>query len=202
MSKIKQYINKKIFQPRIIRDRRNRFNLPPMSVISSDCSGGVLCHDYGLPLDSPTVNLIIEDDNFISFCRNLPKYLQEELIDGGFDKNNGYPIAYCGDIIIKGIHYHTFNDLLLTWNRRRQRVHYDNLVYIMTERQIINPDSFDSFMRLDGKKLFLSSESFAAEHDRAVGLKEFDRMFMFDGYSGHRYMDKEFNFAKWYLNYN
>lgn len=201
MSKIKQFINKKIVQPTIIRNRRNEFDLPPMTVISSDCSGGVLCHDYGLPLDSPTINLIIEDSDFISFCQNLPKYLQYQLIDGGLDKNNGYPIAYCGDIKIKGVHYHTFDDLSVTWNRRKARVHYDNIVYIMTQRQIITPGSFDSFMKLDGKKLFLSSENFAAEHDTAVGLNNFDRMFLFDGYSGHRYIDKEFNFAKWYYNH-
>lgn len=158
----------------------------------------MLCHDYGLPLDSPTVNLIIEGKDFIKFCSNLSHYLLCDLTEGGKCPEGEYPIAYCDDIKILGVHYKSFLELKETWNRRKKRVHQE-IVYLMTERQLTDESDYLDFISLKGRKLFLSSQEFATKNQNALGLHEFDRMFIFKGLSGHRYLDSEFNFAEWFL---
>ena len=196
---LKQGINKAITQPALIHKRVKKYNLEPMTIISSDCSGGVICHDNGLPLDSPTVNLIISGNDYIQFCRNLDCYLAMKLIDGGRDPNYGYPIAYCGDVKILGVHYHQFSDLEAAWERRKQRVHRERIIFLMTERQLDNDADLDHFASLTGRKLFLCSADFQKTYDFVLPLKEFDRMFLFDGFSGRRFIENELDFAKWYL---
>lgn len=198
IKKIQQGINKKIMQPIVIRKRKRKWGLQPITIISSDCSGGILCHDYGLPLDSPTVNLMIEGKDFIKFCSNLSYYLECDLIEEKIHPECDYPIAYCDDIRILGVHYKSFLELKETWDRRKKRVHQE-MVYLMTERQLTNEKCYSEFFSLKGRKLFLSSKEFALKNDKALGLLEFDRMFMFKGLTGHRYLDVEFNFAEWLL---
>lgn len=198
MGKYLQAVNKLIFQKINIFKRKKKYNLLPMTIISSDCSGGCLLHDYGLLLDSPTVNLIIEGKDFIDFCNNIDFFLTLELEEDKTAESR-YPVAYCGNIKIHGIHYHSFEDLKNTWNRRKQRIHKDNLVYLMTERQIVNEEDFDLFMQISGRKLFFSSVEFARNHKGAIGLGSFDSMFLFNGITGKRNIEKDFNFGEWCL---
>lgn len=40
ITKIRQELNKKCIQPMIVKYRKKKYQLPPMSIIASDCSGG------------------------------------------------------------------------------------------------------------------------------------------------------------------
>ena len=55
ITKCLQGMNKLFFQKPLILSRKRMFDLSDLSIISSDCSGGVLCHDYGIQFNSPTV---------------------------------------------------------------------------------------------------------------------------------------------------
>lgn len=196
MRKYQQAINKYLIKP-LFRGKKD-FGLEPVTIISSDCCGGLFCHDNYLPLDSPTVNLIIEGTDYIKFCLSLEKYLSIELTDGGKDPVKNYPIAYCEDIKIYGVHYKSFQELNLAWTRRKKRIH-KSIIFCMTERQITDEKQFNAFMKLQGKKLFLSSKEFAQNHEGAKGIENFDKMFLFAGLSGRRYIDFEFDFADWLI---
>lgn len=199
MGKILQGINKKLFQKSVIINRKKKYNLPPISIFSSDCSGGVLLHDYGLPLDTPTVNLIIEGEDFLKFCRRWEYYLAQPLVAA---PSSTYPIALCDDVRIQGVHYHSFDELDTAWNRRKKRVHKDNIVFLFSSRQISTVEVLEQFLSISGKKIVLCPEHYewVLDEEHFVELHEFEKEFMFSGFSGHRYIDKDFNFADWYCN--
>ena len=199
MGRLQQGLNKYFFQVGVIRYRK-KYALPPITIISSDCSGGVLLHDYGLPLDTPTVNLIIEGTDFVKLCSNLDHYMNTPLALK--EHTAPYPIALCDDITIKGIHYHSFSELNDAWTRRKERIHRDNIVYLLSACQISDRNMLEQFLALPGRKIVFCPQNYSLilDNNNFVPLRKFEQMFMFSGLSGHRNIDKDFNFAQWYLN--
>lgn len=72
-NKIKTYIWKWKHEKRNIENRK-RLKNKEISIISTNCIGGVLSHDLGLQFKSPTVNLFFRAEDFIKFCENLEYY--------------------------------------------------------------------------------------------------------------------------------
>lgn len=122
--------------------RRTKLKNHNFSIISNTCVGGVISNSLGERFNSPTVNLIIFPDEFIVFCNNLKKYstcpmeepLEHEKPEGTFPyplgiirgKQNGLP-----DIIIRFVHYISFDDAKKKWEERFKRVNYDNIFILM-----------------------------------------------------------------------
>ena len=73
------------------------------TILSCNCAAGIIYHRYDHPFLSPTINLWIEQNEFLKFVSNLDYYLSRELrfVDAGV----GYPVAECGDIKIWFNHY-------------------------------------------------------------------------------------------------
>lgn len=110
-----------------IRLRNNGF-----SIICQNCIGGVIYHNLGLPFLSPTINLWMEEKDFYRFAANLKHYLSLELqFVSGIDNT---PTAWCGDILIHFNHYRSEEEAASKWYERRQRVNYDNLFFICSDR--------------------------------------------------------------------
>ena len=195
ITKCLQGMNKLFFQKPLILYRKRMFDLSDLSIISSDCAGGVLCHDYGIQFNSPTVNMIIDDMDFVKFCRNLKHYINQPLKK--FEAESLYPISYCDDIKIIGLHYHSFDELEKAWNRRKKRINFDNILYVMTERQIKSKTTFEEFQKIDGKKLVFASLEYPEKSDNIIKVEKFDKMFLFNGISGRRNLETNFNFGKW-----
>ena len=63
-------------------DRRNRKRIrnTDVSIIASNCNGGIISHDLGLQFRSPFVNLWIEPGDFVKLLSNLEEYLQCDLV--------------------------------------------------------------------------------------------------------------------------
>ena len=81
---------------------RSRFTNQDITILSMNCTGGILYHDLGLQFLSPTVNLYMKAEDFIKFCENLKCYLSiDEMIpckEPDIAENRKYPVAYLGDI--------------------------------------------------------------------------------------------------------
>lgn len=54
-------------------------DIPPVTILSSNCIGGVLGHELGWQFLSPTVNLWMWLKDFIKYCSRLRHYSQCEL---------------------------------------------------------------------------------------------------------------------------
>lgn len=136
----------------IIRLRlRNR----KFSIISSNCNGGVLCSDLGIPFNSPFVNLFIRASDFVKLCKNLKYYLDKDL---SFVKENDdiygfveYPTAYLDDIKIYFMHYTNEKEALDCWERRKKRINFDNLFFLFTDRSGCTYSDLENFDKLPYK---------------------------------------------------
>lgn len=106
----------------------------PISIISSNCIGGVILSELGLPSATPTINLYFESESYIEFISNLDFYLRkdlEEVIEDTFS----YPKGKLGDkVVIHFLHYSDFDSAKKKWDERKQRINWDNMFYILADR--------------------------------------------------------------------
>lgn len=113
------------------------------SLITNNCWGGVISHNYGMALCSPTVNLQILPEEFPDFCDNLKFYMKQDLIEcteltpwhrdymtNMFgDSFPDCPLGMIVDILVVFQHYTSFSDAKRQWEKRKARIDYDNIGY-------------------------------------------------------------------------
>lgn len=128
--------------------RAKNKNLNP-TILSGNCTGGVILHDLGLPFNTPTINWGISPANYIKLLQDPKKYFNAEVIDTGEMFDNGY-LANIADIRILFAHVKSFNEGLDNWNRRKARVNFDNLFVIMTDsNMIMEKFKYDDLLAFD-----------------------------------------------------
>ena len=132
-----------------LKYRRYNTNLTP-TIISSNCIEGVVYSDMKLKFQSPTINLYFSPKDFIKFCSNLKYYLSQPLVWIKSDVN--CPTGMLDDVIIYFLHYKSELEAELKWNERKQRVNYENLFFIMTDRDGCTYDDLKAFDTLNNCK--------------------------------------------------
>lgn len=116
------------------------------SVISNNCLGGVVTHYLGVRLNSPTINLFIEPDDYLLFLDNLKFYIYADIEDVS-SPDRPYPVGLLGGkIYLYFMHYHSFEEAVSTWRRRAERVNWDNLFVVI---QQINGCEYECLQRFD-----------------------------------------------------
>lgn len=143
------------------------------TIISNNCSGAYLYHDFGMRFDSPTILLQILPSEFPKFCKNLKEYMSYDLKEyenhskdhakemfyllGG---NNPYfPVGLLGDIAILFQHYKTFEEAKEKWNIRKQRMDYEHIGYVFVlERE--NKEAATEFGKLNLPNSLLFTRDF------------------------------------------
>lgn len=120
---------------RRIIDGRNRKKLKnkEFSIFASNCNGACICHDLGLQFRSPFVNLWLTAEDFVKLLEDPREYLAAplEFIE---DKKVAYPVARLKDITLYFEHYATQQEATEQWQRRSQRINWDDLYVLMTDR--------------------------------------------------------------------
>ena len=89
-------------------------------------------HKLGKKFLSPTINLWMHDEDVFKFVHNMDYYLSLPLRFVQTDA--GYPVAYCGDVLIYFNHYKSEQDAEDKWNERKARINRDNLFLICADR--------------------------------------------------------------------
>ena len=130
-----------------------------ISIISSNCFGGMISHLLGFKFNSPFVNLFLTERDFIKFLKDPLTYVDEKLIymgkeidrSGEFD----FPVCKLGDINIHMNHYKTFAEATQKWYDRIRRINWFNLcVEMFTD----DPNILEEFDKLPyGKKICFTS---------------------------------------------
>lgn len=120
---------------------RKKIKKDSFTIISNTCIGGVICHDLGKPFLSPTVNIYIRPKDFVKFCMNIKHYLEIPLTEIPYNADIGYPVARLDDIVLYCKHFKDFDEANDAWNRRKARIDWDNVYFIMTDRDFIPPVS-------------------------------------------------------------
>ena len=184
-----------------------------ITLLSQNCVGGVLYHMLGLPFDSPTINMFIENENFVKMAENPQHYFSvdaepdEECHIDRKDASLVYPTIKVDDIVLCCQHYKNCADAVAAWNKRRLRVDVHNLFVIACSwnldentdfvkridalpypKVIFTMDDFDfpSCVRLKGAKW--QKNSYGVVKPTLTG---------YDGLSGKRHFVDEFDFVKW-----
>ncbi len=158
--------NIKVIYRKILRMRMNKHNInrlivnidDPVSIISSNCIGGVILHELGLRFNTPTINLWFDPASYLKLISNLKYYCQADINEIPIDERHSYPRGIIeDDIIIHFLHYDSFSSAYNKWRERCKRINYNNLVFILTERDRLSLHQMIEFdqMNLNGKKLLL-----------------------------------------------
>lgn len=118
------------------------------SILSCNCTGGVMAHELGMRFMSPTVNLFMDCPDFIKLCERLEYYLSLDpvksehslawhLKDKNIDGSNTegeYPVLLLDDLTLFMVHYHSFEEAQNKWNERKKRIDLNNIRIIATDR--------------------------------------------------------------------
>lgn len=136
------------------------------TIISNNCVGGVVSHDYSLPFNSPFVNINISMEHFTYICRDLRGYMQEGLrevdvtpmVQSYFTETLGggkitFPVGRLAPpsldpVLIFFQHYTTFDEASGAWERRKKRMNYDHLFFIVAASAGQNEEWFRLFAEM------------------------------------------------------
>lgn len=186
---------------RAILARRFRC-IPPPTIFSFDCVGGVVSHELHLPFLSPTVNLFFDShDGFIDYLFHLDYYVGVELLPCPCGQENGrpYPIGVLPggslypDVKIHFLHYPTFEVAAAKWRERTARIVFDRICVIM---QVDRPERrlMERFAALPyARKVVLTYSSYDAPFVFPIrSLERFvpGRLLDYRGLLGRRYLDE------------
>lgn len=140
------------------RDRKRLTEkIKTTSIISMNCTGGIISHNLGLQFLSPTVNLYMNAEDFIKFCENLSYYIEINKFEKCTDKNiigdRTYPLAYLGDLTLYLVHYSSVEEAEKKWNERKQRINWDNIAIFNTDREGMTEELRNRFEKLPYRKV-------------------------------------------------
>ena len=130
---------------------RKRNHNKDFSLIVSNCMGGYIYHQLGLPFLSPTINLMIYQDEFQKFLSNMQYYLTLSFSDGGIQE--GVPVGMLGDIRVFFTHYKSYEEGVEKFKTRTQRINWENLYIIASDRDGVNETDLERLGDIDCKKL-------------------------------------------------
>lgn len=152
----------------INRKNRSRLTNKDFTVISSDCTGGMILHDLKQRFNSPTVNMYIDASDYIKFIKNMQHYLNcemEEIVQTEYT----YPCASLDDIVLHLVHYNSVDQAREKWNERKKRINWNNMYYIMNDRNNCSKEDIDAFFNLNfNHKLFVSSKPLKEYNNTSV----------------------------------
>lgn len=140
-----------------------RLNNSNVSILSNNCLGGIIYNQLGLKAMSPTINMLCRSGKeYITFINNYEYYLDQEMKvfsenlpnqnDRMVSESNFNYLKGClgtGEIVWLFIHDIYAEKAVETWNRRRRRGNFDNVVVLMT---IINDVDAEVFSQLPMKR--------------------------------------------------
>lgn len=203
---LKQGINKKLILPIKIYYRKKKYNLNDLSIISCNCIGGIISHDYGLEFKSPTVNLYFNSEDFIKFVENLKYYINQDLVF--LEKHiEGYPICQLDDITIHFVHYNSFKDCKEKWDKRKLRINFENILCIFTNQNNCTYELVERFSKIPYKKIMFSSCKYekydfvyyipSSSKNIKQNKNPVDDSMIFRGLTGKRNYEKYFDLVKY-----
>lgn len=190
---------RKVFYNKYINYRRNVLNFffasahrkklkKDFTIISNNCWGGLLYPYYGLPYMSPTAGLYFFDEDYIKFVSNLEEYIQfdlkfinayhskhrKQLFEKGQEK---CPIGVLGDVEIVFLHYKTQEEAKTKWDRRKQRICWDNIILKFSQSKKTKIEVMEQFDKLPYKKVIfvikdyhLKSQIIYPEYEKIGGI--------------------------------
>lgn len=191
LRKVRNWVNR-------LRLRKREFSL-----FASNCNGACILHDLGLPFRSPFVNLCLNAPDFMKILESPREYLAaplEFIEDSGCD----YPVARLLDVTLHFMHYGTAAEAEEQWRRRCQRVNWDDVFVLMTDKDGCDDALLRRFDALPYKHKAIFTHVPHPEIASAVYIPGFEEetevgncVEFINGWSGKRYYDY-FDYVSWF----
>ncbi len=122
----------------LVAERRKKYcmkrlrmlNNKDITIISNNCVAGIIYHDLGLQFKTPTINLRIPFDDFLTFAEDLYGFLSEE-VEEVKNSDETFPVGkICHDgktVILEFMHFSSFEEAKDRWDARKKRVDPSNI---------------------------------------------------------------------------
>ena len=90
-------------------------------------------------------------------------------------KNNGQnvPIGLLGDVEIVFLHYCSATEAYVKWNRRKNRIHWDNIYYKFSQMNDCKEEHLIAFDKLETSRKFMFTSSYRPDLSSAIHMKCF-----------------------------
>lgn len=150
---------KRFWDRRLIKNR-------DFTLISNNCWGGHAYRYFGRNYTSPTVGLYFSSKDYLKFVYNLRYYLSldlkfiplegsrfEETVKKSGKKN--VPIGVLDDVYIVFLHYKTEEEAYKKWNRRKERVNFDNIIIKFSDLGPASEETLKKFSELPFENKFM-----------------------------------------------
>lgn len=182
--------------------KRDRIIPNDVSIISSNCIGGLIYHNTNHRFLSPTINMYFTANDFLTFVENLEEFVSLKPVLSERDTVEvGFPVFLLSNkgknVKLYFKHYNSAEEALSKWEERKQRINFNKVVIIMTDRDGFDLSCFNRFCNLKYKKVLYSSKNY---HDKnVVFIKKFKKenqvgiMTDFADFFGKRYFEKYFD---------
>lgn len=184
---------------RIIREKLDGI---PFTIFSNNCLGGIFYHDAGRKFNSPTINLSLDGPDFIRFLEN-PRYylsLEPKFIQIG----KPFPVAQFDDVEVNFVHYHSEEEALDAWNRRKERIDWDHIFIVATDHDgLYIPELLARFDALPYQNKIVFTAKDYPQYPWAIQVPQFKKrnnvriMTAFADFMGRRYYETCFDIAGW-----
>lgn len=129
------------------------------TIISNNCWAGKAYQYLDMPYLSPTVGLYFFAEDYLHFVSNLRYYLSLDLafisaeesryVDILRERNQlDVPIGVLDDVEIVFLHYKSRSEAKEKWDRRKQRVNYENVILKFSNMNLCTAEcmkKFDAF---------------------------------------------------------
>lgn len=173
------------------------------SVFASNCNGACICHDVGIPFNSPFVNLWMKPSDFIEFLKSPREYLKLPLAFQQ-EKSVTYPVAKLGDLTIWFEHYASNEEAARAWDRRCKRILWDRLFILMTDRDGCTYEDLQTFDALPYEHKVVFTHRPYPELASAFCIPGFEKAScvgvcseFVNGHTGKKWYDA-FDYVKWF----
>ncbi len=157
------------YRKKKLRQLRNR----DFTILASNCCGTFMYYDLRLPYLTPTVNLTIDINDLIKMVSNLKWYMEQEIVEIK-EENGEYPAGMCGDIRINFVHYDSFEEGVCKWEERKQRINWNNLFIVGTERDGCTYETLKRFEQLPYTNKVIFTHIEYPEFSSAYYIKGFE----------------------------
>ncbi|MCR5809448.1 MAG: DUF1919 domain-containing protein [Clostridiales bacterium] len=175
------------------------------TILCSNCIGGVIYNRLNKRFLSPTINIYIFQQDFISFCLNLDYYLKKELVF--VESEYDCPVAELeGDgeerpsITILFAHVENEETARAEWERRKSRIRPDNLFIIMYKLDGVTVDQLRKLEQVPCRNKVVFTAEPIPEISWAYYIKpnmrhHYPYNYMQKNIWGERYFERKFDFV-------
>lgn len=170
------YEIKRFFVKRSIKNKN-------FSVISNNCWAGRVYQYLDMPYLSPTAGLYFFAPDYIKFVSDLRKYLNTPLRFIKPEESKYYeeikkrnqtekPIGVLDDVEIVFLHYKTKEEAEEKWNRRKERVNFDNIILKFSRMDLCTEKEIAKFDSLPFKNKFVLNNRLPLKFKSEIYWKE------------------------------